>query len=219
VVPRHAITVVIPVHNGAELIGRALASVRLQSRPVTSVVVVDDGSTDDLAAALEEVHFDGQLVTQVHLGQGAALNSGIAQTDSELIAFLDHDDEWDQAKIAWQLEVIAQGACDVVIGSVVNRYVAGAGDFTDRPLGPARVLGAALMRRQVFEDVGGFPEDQLTHEIFDWWSRASGKVSLVIDPRPALIRYVHGGNQTLRPEHRDRRHLLARIRNHRHRHG
>ena len=212
------ISVIIPVHNGADLIARALGSIANQTHPITEVIVVDDGSTDHLTELLASIHFEGRLISRSHNGQGAAINAGIRAARGEFLTFLDHDDEWTPDKTAWQVDALDNSGSHVVVGSVVNRFTSPDGATTDKPMGPARVLGAALIRREAFERVGYFPEDSRTHEIFDWWSRSEGKIDTLIDSQLALIRHVHGGNQTLRLEHRDRRDLIARIRAHRQRH-
>lgn len=214
-----SVSVIIPVHNGAHLIARALRSIDTQTAPVGEIIVVDDGSTDDLAAVLRDLDFDGRLISQAQAGQGAALNSGMRLASFEYVAFLDHDDEWDTSKTQWQLESIESGGAHVVVGSVINRRMRPDGTFDDRDMGAARVLGASLMRTEAARAVGPLAEDARTHEIIDWWSRASQLLRVHMDSKPALIRYIHGGNQTMQAEHQGRGDLLARIRDHRQRHG
>ena len=213
------VSVIIPVHNGAALIGRALASIRAQSTPVDEVIIVNDGSTDDLATVLRDVDFNGRVFSQGRAGQGAALNVGMRLASFEYVAFLDHDDEWDVNKTQWQLEVIESSGADVVVGAVLNRRVRPDGTVDDRDMGAARVLGASLMRTEAVRAVGPFAEDARTHEIIDWWSRASRLLRVQMDSKPALIRYIHGANQTMQAKHQGRGDLLARIREHRQRHG
>lgn len=213
------VSVIIPVHNGAHLIDRALRSIATQTTVVGEVIVVDDGSTDDLATVLRDVDFGGTLISQDRAGQGAALNAGLRMAALDYVAFLDHDDEWQPDKTRWQCEAIAAGEAAVVVGSVVNRRVTPDGRFADRDMGAARLLGASLMRTEAARAVGLFVEDSRSHEIIDWWSRAGSLLRVHLDPRKALIRHIHGGNQTLRPEHQDRGDLLARIRDHRQRHA
>lgn len=214
-----SVSVVIPVHNGAHLIARALRSIDYQTAPVGEVIIVDDGSTDDLANVLRGVNFGGRLISQDRAGQGSALNLGLRMAAFEYVAFLDHDDEWDAGKTQWQLESIETCGADVVVGSVLNRRMSSDGVFADRDMGVARVLGASLMRIEAARAVGPFVEDARTHEIIDWWSRAGQTLRVHWDRRLALIRHIHGGNQTMRPEHQNRGDLLARIRDHRQRHA
>ena len=213
------VTVVIPVHNGAHLITRALESIYAQTAPVGEVIVIDDGSTDELEDVLNRYSFEGRVISQKQAGQGAALNSGIKAASYEYLAFLDHDDEWVTDKTQWQLDAITSTAADAVVGSVTNRRIHPDGVIEDQQMGSARVLGASLMRTDAARATGSFPEDSRTHEIFDWWSRATQTLNVHKDPRPALIRHVHGGNQTMQPEHHDRSDLLSRIRDHRRRHA
>ena len=88
------IAVVIPTYQRAQVVERAIASVRRQSRPADEIVVVDDGSTDGTAERLRESFPDVTVLTQENLGVSAARNHGIRKSVSDWIAFLDSDDEW-----------------------------------------------------------------------------------------------------------------------------
>lgn len=91
------ISVVVPVHNREDVIGRAITSVLRQRRGVEQIIVVDDGSTD--ATVLRARERAPGLVTviplQVKQGAAAARNAGIDASRGHVIAFLDSDDEWD----------------------------------------------------------------------------------------------------------------------------
>lgn len=97
------ITTIIPAFNASRTIGRALDSVLAQSRPPDEILVVDDGSNDDLAGTLAP--YDGRitLIRQPNGGAASARNLGIDRSHGELIAFLDADDYWEPDKLEHQL--------------------------------------------------------------------------------------------------------------------
>ncbi len=96
---RLKLSVIIPVYNGAHFIGQAVESIVEQDYPGCEIIVVDDGSTDDLASALDRIAADVTLIRQSNRGPAAARNAGIKAASGELLAFLDADDLWPQARL------------------------------------------------------------------------------------------------------------------------
>lgn len=106
------ISVVIPVHNGAAYIRKALDSVVLQDIPL-EIIVVDDASDDGLREVLElfvKEAGDGISFKYLRNGTGrgvaASRNRGVRAASGEYIAFLDCDDSWGKDKLKKQLEMI-----------------------------------------------------------------------------------------------------------------
>ena len=92
-VPR--ISVLMPVYDQAAFVPRAVASLLAQSVADWELLVIDDGSTDDPAAALVPFLGDSRIVAhrrQANGGIGAALNVGLAHARGELVAYLPADD-------------------------------------------------------------------------------------------------------------------------------
>ena len=72
------VTAVITLHNGGPTIGEALRSVLRQSRPADEIIVVDDGSTDDGPAIVQELARGEQirLITKQPGSHASARNVG-----------------------------------------------------------------------------------------------------------------------------------------------
>lgn len=88
------VSVVIPCYQSAWSIRRTLASVFAQRCGPTEVILVDDGSTDELDEAIEPYRSRLRLVRQNNRGLAAARNRGIALARGDLVAPLDADDLW-----------------------------------------------------------------------------------------------------------------------------
>lgn len=89
-------SIIIPVYNGERFIDNAIKSVFAQSEDDWELIIVNDGSTDGTARALEKYGGDGRItvVTQKNAGVSAARNRGIELAKGSHLAFLDADDEW-----------------------------------------------------------------------------------------------------------------------------
>src|SRR4051794_26257587 len=87
-------SIVMPVYNGGRFLEAALKSIFGQTEPNFELIVIDDGSTDDTAAILARYSRDPRLkiISQKHLGVGAARNAGLEAATTDLIVNLDSDD-------------------------------------------------------------------------------------------------------------------------------
>lgn len=120
------VAVVVPVHNRPTLVRRALASIAAQSLRPATVIVVDDGSTDETAESAREwlagnAGFPWRVVTIRNGGPAAARNAGFEFVchDHELVAFLDSDDEWPEDFLA--AGAAALGRDPAAVGAVADR--------------------------------------------------------------------------------------------------
>ena len=101
------ISVVIPAYNRAKMIIQCIESVLAQSYNVNEIIVIDDGSTDDIIKQLNT--FKDNIIslkTEKQSGAQAARNIGIKAAKSEWIAFLDSDDEWLPNKMENQISAL-----------------------------------------------------------------------------------------------------------------
>jgi glycosyltransferase involved in cell wall biosynthesis len=101
-----AVTVGIPTHNRAGLVGEALESVLAQTFADYEIVVVDNGSTDDTVAVLEPYRGRIRYVWQENAGRAGARNRLIELARGRYVAFLDSDDSWLPDKLERQVAVL-----------------------------------------------------------------------------------------------------------------
>jgi glycosyltransferase involved in cell wall biosynthesis len=102
------VTTIIPAYRAAGTIGRAVDSVLRQTCPPEEILVVDDGSPDDIAAAIRPYRERVTLIRKANGGAASARNLGLDRARGELIAFLDADDYWEPDKLKRQLAIFAQ---------------------------------------------------------------------------------------------------------------
>lgn len=103
------VSVIIPVYNGAGYVSRAIESALDQEQVNHEVIVVDDGSSDDLASVLARFGDKIRLVRhQENKGLPAARNTGVRAAQSDIIALLDADDWWSKEKLREQVAVLRE---------------------------------------------------------------------------------------------------------------
>lgn len=200
-----AVSVVLPVRNGAATIGRAVASVQNQAFAEWELLVVDDGSSDETYEIVAGIARDDSRVRVLATdGRGivAALNAGLAAARGEFIARMDADDHSLPDRLAAQVDFLRE-AVNLDIGLVSCRVALGgdrmasAGyalyvDWINALLTPEQIAlnrfvesplahPSVMFRREVVERHGGyrdgdFPED---YELWLRWLDAGVKMAKV----------------------------------------
>ena len=117
------ISVILPVHNRADVLGRAIESVIEQEFGDFELIVVDDGSTDASAALARS--FGDRRIKVIELGENrggnVARNEGIRAASSPLIAFLDSDDRYLPDKLAFTVaEFERRPGLDLLVDSFIK---------------------------------------------------------------------------------------------------
>jgi glycosyltransferase involved in cell wall biosynthesis len=93
---RPAVSVVLPVRDGAATIARAIGSIRGQTWENWELLVIDDGSSDDTRKMVDKAAGEDcrvKVIARAREGIVAALNAGLAAARGEFIARMDADDE------------------------------------------------------------------------------------------------------------------------------
>ncbi len=102
------VSVIIPCYNGAKWIRDTINSVLNQTYQEFELIIVDDGSTDNLKKIIENYLSDERVRYIQHKknrGIPAARNTGIKTSKGKYIAFLDQDDVWLKTKLEKQVEL------------------------------------------------------------------------------------------------------------------
>src|SRR5258708_5260214 len=201
------VSIILPVYNRAATVGRAIASVVAQTEHDWELIVVDDGSHDDLSGAIAAVldHRVHLLRNERNRGAAAARNSGIRAARAPFIAFIDSDDEWMPMKLERQIEAIERsqpplGALCTAFrlrrtrtGYAEDRYPRADGSWAASFLDGCFVSpGSTLLaRRECFEAVGMLDEALERFEDWDWLLRLVERYRF--DCLPEVLAVVHVG--------------------------
>ncbi len=206
-------SIVIPTFNRCALLASSLASVAGQTFHDYEVIVVDDGSTDDTQVLLQSLATRVGTITQVNQGAGAARNAGAALAKGRYIVFLDSDDVW----FPWTLDVLAQVVSAqsmpaiVSLGcrqfeqetelSNVNREPVRFEKFADFLSSSSHGIyvgsGTVAIKRDVFEESGGFTDRRVNAEDHDLILRLGTARGFVNIRAPEMVGWRrHAGSLT-----------------------
>lgn len=116
-VEKSLVTVIIPVYNTENYIGRCLKSVIRQSYSNLEIIVIDDGSTDGSSGICRDIAGTDQrikFVSKANEGAGYARNTGMDMARGDFLLFLDSDDYLLENCIERCMEVAEKESCDVI---------------------------------------------------------------------------------------------------------
>ena len=175
------VSIVLPTYNRSVRLARSLESCLCQTHVNIEIIVVDDGSTDDTAAVVEEfarrdprVHY----VRQNNLKLPAALNTGHRQATGDFLTWTSDDNRYAPDAIAIMVEFLTSHPefgmvyCDMEkIGPDDSSL--GAYELLDPDQIPHHsCVGACfLYTRAVYDTIGGYSLDTFLAEDYDYWLR------------------------------------------------
>ena len=175
----HLISVVMPTYNRGYVIQKAIQSVIDQTYQNWELIIVDDASTDDTEALIKEIKDSRVMYVKNEENKGAnfSRNRGCALAKGEYLAFLDSDNYWVSDKLEKQITILNDSKENVAfvfcsVEMVVEKKVVPNLNFEVSKLKEILCKGnvidtnAILMRRQIFEEVGGF--DERLPRLQDW---------------------------------------------------
>ncbi|ASJ02086.1 glycosyl transferase [Thermococcus profundus] len=205
---RPAVSVIIPTHNRADLLRRAIDSVLYQTFEDFELLVVDDASTDNTPEVVESID-DGRvryLRLKKNSGAPVARNTGIKKSRGEFIAFLDDDDEWLPMRLEVQVKkfealeeefgVVYGGFYYVsqqdgrILGKRLPQF---RGDVYRRFLRENFVGSPTLLiRRECFKRAGLFDPKLTSSQDWDMWLRIAKHYKFDYVNEIVAKYYVHG---------------------------
>ena len=200
------VSVVVASYNGERFLAETLESVFAQDYDLFEVVFVDDGSVDGTAEIARS--FPLRYLYQENQGLPGARNAGVAVAAGDLIAFVDDDDLLPPNKLSVQARYLSEHQ---EVGCVLGRSEWIVEDGVEPPklerdpifdeLGGIQLV-SAMIRRQAFEEVGGFDATYLYAEDRDLFVRLREHgVGIAVLPDLVLHKRLHGANMTMnKPE-------------------
>ena len=208
------VSVIIPLYNKENWIEKTLFSVLNQSFTNWEAIIVDDGSTDESVAVVENFITKNPgnwiLLKNQNAGQCRTRNSGIAKAQGDYIAFLDADDIWSKNKLLDQVEIMdANNKISLVISPYIifsdanknlkhrlvlhkdvkktlNRWIKmkGYGAGTE---------SSGMTRASLLKEIGGFDEELSTSAGLDLTIKLANRGTVVFTNQSLMAYRIHTG--------------------------
>lgn len=212
-------SVIVPLYNKEKYIQNAIQSILNQSFSDFELLIVNDCSTDNSLLELEKINSDKIRIIhhEVNKGLAATRNTGIKNTQSDYITFLDADDEWcpdflksihhlihnfSDAKIyATNYQEIWDTTIKYPFNGSENLVPDFKGYLNFFKINLKQGIychGSVCFHKEVFEKVGYYNESIRNSEDLDFNIRANYHFQLAYDANPLMVYHMQTENQLTR---------------------
>ncbi len=204
------VSVIMPAYNATKFIGESINSVITQTYSKWELIIVDDGSEDDLKKIVDEFSEKDSRIKYVYQQngkQGKARNTGIEHARGELVAFIDADDIWKPELLEKQIELMTNTGTDLVFANIT--IIDKNGNMTDEhrvvPAGKLEgvngikillqknviAVTTVVAKKEAVIKAGGFKtSNELQYaEDYDLWLRMLANANTFWCNQPALAFY------------------------------
>ena len=202
-----AVSVIMPVYNGAKYLREAVDSILRQSFRDFEFIILDDGSTDSTWEILQS--YDSPSVVLLHneenIGLPRSLNKALAVARGKYIARIDADDTAEPNRLERQLAFLQHHPEVGLLGTGSKMLYEDLGyerlrrpPLTNLELRSALVRrnpfmhSSVMMPRRVLEVVGGYNERLVKSIDYDLWVRIGSNYRLANLPDVLAIKRAHG---------------------------
>ncbi|UCG51910.1 MAG: glycosyltransferase family 2 protein [Candidatus Latescibacterota bacterium] len=190
------VSIVLPTHNRATVLPRAIQSVLDQSYKRFELIVIDDGSTDDTCDVVKSFG-DPRirlLPLEKNVGSSAARNRGLQMAKGSFVAFQDSDDVWYPEKLSRDIYTLESshgrvGVCVCSYRHIIddrtrvvihpNGEVAGDEVIKRHLMGSAFSTQTLTIKKEAMDSVGGFDETLSCRQDWELCLRLAQKWSFV----------------------------------------
>lgn len=200
------ISVIIPTHNRADLLPRAIKSVQDQTRAVDEIIVVSDGSTDNTEETVKKLAEQDDRIQLIAYYPGHngnyARNRGIEAATGEFIAFLDDDDDWLPHKTELQMQLFEKDPNVGLVYSSQNCIYSDTGiTYQTQPMwrgdlskrifirGEMGTPSQVMVRKAVLDQTGLFDLNLEALQDYDLWIRCCMVTKVDFVPEPCINYY------------------------------
>jgi len=211
----YLISIIIPTYNSATFLKQTIDSVINQTYRNWELLIVDDGSTDDILEIVNPaINKDSRIQyfesAENFGGPAKPRNIGIQHSKGEFIAFLDSDDIWVPNKLELQMECFSKNSDILLVGTNCQTFPNGISNelflFKNKIISfnyllnnrKGIITSSVLMKRKVIDLIGYFDEDKrlIAVEDTDFWLRLlKFQDYSVLIMKESLVKYrLHGNN-------------------------
>ncbi len=210
-------SIIIPLYNKADYLVKTINSVLDQTFRDFELIIINDGSTDSSLSVVEQFSDKRiKVYNQLNSGVSVARNNGVKYAKFEYIAFLDADDWWDSHFLEEMYKLIMGYQEAGLYGCSYNRvkntilYPANIGtdkNFVEGYIDYFQVYARTfwspincsfvVVKKTIFEEVGGFLDDLKFGEDFHLWAKIALKYKVAY-----LNKEMAFSNQDVNHNHR-----------------
>lgn len=214
------VSVIIPSYGGGQYLSRSIDSVLNQTYPNVEAIIVDDNGLGTLnqkktAAVLKKYENNPRVKYICHSENkngSAARNTGVKHSSAKYIALLDDDDEYLPHKIEKQIRDIeslddsyALVYCGINIyfnGGFRESHKTYSGSVFYEVMLHKAVIGSTsmLIRRKVWDELGGFDESFKRHQDWEFSARVAYKYNVYAEDFIGFNRYILKRNSPQNPD-------------------
>jgi glycosyltransferase involved in cell wall biosynthesis len=207
------ISIIIPTYNRVELLFTAIKSAMAQTVRPYEIVVVDDGSSEDIQSVTDSFEAEHlRYFRQERAGAPVARNRGLAEARGEYVLWLDSDDQLlpdcimrHLANLGGRPDLdVSYGDLNICGENLAFRQVKTYEDWYGRPM---ELLGetildnkipnpGTLVKKSCYTDLGGFDEEFTRAQDYEFWTRLIPRAKVGHAGGVACNWRWHGGNMS-----------------------